>query len=165
MRGLSVMVPTFSVDRIGRRNELLGYERRRIARQRLATEEGRSYRIHREHQDQTDHQRAHVEGEGASDLATKELEVRVTVNGIPVVPEGPAQDVPEDDAADERRGALDEEVVHALGELLAVVPEAGESGQPVVEGDHGTERVDRVGDDVASGDRVHDDVEHDGDGP
>jgi len=54
--------------------------------------------------------------------------------------------------AGERRDALDEKVWDTLRELLAVVPEAGESGEAVVEGNHRAERVHRVSDDVAGGD-------------
>ena len=45
--------------------------------------------------------------------------------------------------------------------LLTVVPEAGEPGEPVVEGDHHTQRVDRIGNHVTGRQEVHDDVEHD----
>jgi len=47
--------PCFSRQSTGPpEDELFGHQRRRIARQRLTTEEGRAERLHREHQDDTD---------------------------------------------------------------------------------------------------------------
>ena len=85
--------------------------------------------------------------------------------GDPVVPEEPDHREPQDETAEQREDAAQPEAPGALGQALAVVPDAGEPGQAVVEGDHHAEGGHRVADDAAAARQVvHGHVEHDGDG-
>ena len=54
----------------------------------------------------------------------------------------------EDGRPDERTDPDEDEVLHRLGQLVAVVDRAGHSGQRVVEGDHQRQRAQRVVEEV-----------------
>src|SRR6202044_4153870 len=69
--------------------------------------------------------------------------------GDPVVPNEPHHDEPEDEATQQREDAAQPEGAGALPETLAVVPDAGEPGEAVVEGDHGPESGHGVPDHAA----------------
>ena len=69
--------------------------------QRLAPEEGRPEGLHGEHQDDADQERPDIEDEDTSDLAAEDAPVRVAIHGLPVVPEGPAEDEEQYETTDE----------------------------------------------------------------
>ena len=67
--------------------------------------------------------------------------MRVAVDWLPVVPEGPSENEEQYEAAGCRHDSLHEEVAQVAREVSPVIPGAGEPGETVVESDHHTERV------------------------
>ena len=76
----------------------------------------------------------------------------VVVRGRHVVvqPDAPAAQEPQDQRAGNRQDALHEQVAGAAGQVLAVVPGTGETGQAVVERDVQPDRDHRVADHPAA---------------
>src|SRR3984957_12958056 len=139
---------------------------RRVAIERLAAEEVGS-------DDPVDNHQYHSEEHGGDDehentadhvVGSRECPGGVAVaRGNPVVPNEPHHAEPENEAAEQGEDAAQPQAASALRQAAAVVPDAGETGQTVVEGDHGAEGRHGVPDHAAPVRKVvHHHVQRDG---
>src|SRR4249919_2444763 len=105
-----------------------------VSRLPLALEELRVGEVGEHQQDDADEQPPYADRNRSSHSQEATRVVDVGARGL-VVEEGLDEDERQDRPAEEWRHSDHDEVLHALEELLAVVDDAGEAGQPVVEGD------------------------------
>jgi len=137
-----------------RDTRVVGREHQVVAphRQRLAVEVGRRDQVPDHHQHDAEQQRADAEHEDRADAEQRGR--AVVLDGVELA--GLEERAEQDQPAEQRYDAAHDEVARCLGQRAAVVPDAGEAGQPVVEGDHQPDCGDGVGQDVLADDGQRD---------